>query len=149
MIDVDPQHLAGHLRQVLAAEVRVGIARAVARRDVEHSVEAEFQIAAVMAVRFPRDDVQCRLRDRCVNVCAVHRVARGIRPLRLCRLESAIPADIEIAVVGKFRMKANAVSRAVAWSDEQRLGLLDIRIVRERARSTSGPYVLSCTMTRN
>ena len=56
VLDVDPQHSRNEIADLLAGEVRVGIAGAVAGRDIEHAVGPEGQVAAVMSVRFPFDD---------------------------------------------------------------------------------------------
>src|SRR5206468_2212580 len=98
-IDVDSQNFRRGLRQVLAAEVSVGVAGAVAGGDVEHSVEAELRIAAVMSVRFPGDDFEGRLGIERVRR-AVHCVAGDDRTF-WSAANRAVPADVQVAVVGE------------------------------------------------
>src|SRR5262245_54820762 len=80
MIDVEAKDFGGELRQILAAKIGVGVAGAVAGGDVEHSVETEFEIATVMAIRFPGDDFEGRVFVEHEGL-AVHGVAGDDRPL--------------------------------------------------------------------
>ena len=50
MIDIDAQHATEKLAQILSRVPSVRIARAVAGRDVKHSVMAEHKAAAVMSL---------------------------------------------------------------------------------------------------
>ena len=53
MVDIDAEDGSGEIGEVLAGEVEVGDAAAVAGGDVEVSVGAELQAAAVVASRRP------------------------------------------------------------------------------------------------
>src|SRR5262249_44337558 len=55
-IDVNPQDARAEVAQVLSGQIAVGIAGAVAGREVKAAIESEDQVAAVVAVRLPFED---------------------------------------------------------------------------------------------
>src|SRR5881394_3343659 len=113
MIDINPQHAAEQIAQILARHPAIRIARSITRRDVEHPIMTENNAAAIVALRVPIENDTLRQR---------------VAPLRLLAVDvksrDAIGADqiprhtmkehVETAVSPIPRMEGDAVNQPVA-----------------------------------
>jgi len=127
VIDVDAQHAAEKLAQILAAVPPIRIARAVAGRDVKHPVVAEDDAAAVMSLRVPLDDRALRL-----PITRERRLARDGEsrdPVGAFRFGSCTVAEnVKEAVGAVARMERCAIDQTIAHL-EKSFDLIGVRVV--------------------
>src|SRR5206468_2426201 len=113
VIDIDAQHAALKFAQILACVPTIRVARAVAGRDVEHSVETENQAAAVVALRVPVEDHL--LRER---VASLRRRASDVEARNAVRARQftcdTMEKNEELPVGSIPGMERDAVNQPVA-----------------------------------
>ena len=108
-MDVDAQNAAEQVVQGLAGIPGVGVAGAVAGCDVEHAVEPERHVAAVMPGRFPFDHELFGLRVDAKRLPAppVNRLTRFIRS---CGVSRSVAEDVDEAVLSIVGIETDRVN---------------------------------------
>ena len=103
IVDVDPKDLGRQLSEVLAAKIRVGIARSIAAGDVQHPIIPEGQRSTVVAITGP---LQNHLLINNLNTCRVvfELPPQDPRMLRPCN--AFIETDKHVRPTRVLRMEA-------------------------------------------
>lgn len=129
MIDIQSQDRAEQIADVLAGQQRIRDAAAVARDEVQHSVQPEPNAAAVVPARRPFEDqllARSVGRERLACDSQPSQSAPFLR--RIGRIRNA--RDKQETVLLELRMRRDAVDRSLQIDDQLRLRVFARRINR-------------------